>query len=76
MNRILISHYFPWSPAEVKELRELAAAMTPVGLIAAQLGRTPPAIRAKAKTERIALSDVPAISLAIRTARGPAGLQF
>jgi hypothetical protein len=57
MNRILISHYAPWSMAEVRELSELAVAMTPIGSIALQLDRTPPAIRAKARHERISLQE-------------------
>jgi hypothetical protein len=57
MNRILISHYFPWSLAEIKELKRMAAAKKPVGTIALQLGRTPPAVRAKARQERISLRD-------------------
>jgi hypothetical protein len=57
MNRILISHYFPWSPVEVKELKRMAATRKPVGTIALQLGRTPPAVRAKARQERISLRD-------------------
>jgi hypothetical protein len=57
MNRILISHYVPWSPAEVKELKRMAAARTPVGVMALQLGRTPPAVRAKARLERIPFRD-------------------
>jgi len=57
MNQILISHYSPWSATETKELKSLAAAQMPVGAIANKLGRTPPAIRAKARLERIALFD-------------------
>lgn len=57
MNRILISHYALWSPAEIKELKRMAAARMPVGEIALQLGRTPPAIRSKARQERIVLRD-------------------
>lgn len=57
MNRILISHYALWNPAEIKELKRMAAAKAPVGEIALQLGRTPPAIRSKARQERIVLRD-------------------
>ena len=57
MNRVLISHYALWNPAEIKDLKRMAAARTPVGEIALQLGRTPPAIRSKARQERIVLWD-------------------
>ncbi|GLS31820.1 hypothetical protein SAMN04488498_102424 [Mesorhizobium albiziae] len=67
MNQILISHYSPWSPTEVKELKCLAAARMPVGAIANKLGRTPPAIRAKARLERITLFDDHGIRPSSRT---------
>ncbi len=38
MNQILISHYSPWSPTEIKELKSLAAAQMPVGAIANNSG--------------------------------------
>ena len=57
MNRVLISHYVLWSPAEIRELKRMAAARMPVGEIALQLGRTPPAIRSKARQERVVLHD-------------------
>lgn len=59
MNRILISHYTPWTPVEVKELKRMAAIGMPAARIALQLGRTPPAVRAKARLENIALCEEP-----------------
>lgn len=46
----------PWKPTEVARLRKLAAANTPTGLIASELGRTEDAVRNKAAAEGIRLS--------------------
>jgi hypothetical protein len=45
----------PWSPAEVKELRDLAKKNTPTGVIGLKIGRTENGIRNKASQEDISL---------------------
>ena len=45
-----------WTAEEVRKLRELAAAGTPINVIARKLGRTIQAVRHKVKRERIALA--------------------
>ncbi len=45
----------PWTAEEVQQLRELAAVRTSVHAIAKKLGRTPKAIRHRAKSEGITL---------------------
>ena len=45
----------PWSNDDVKELRQLARANTPTGVISLKLGRTPVAVRGKAQREGISL---------------------
>jgi hypothetical protein len=45
----------PWSPAELKQLRSLAKANTPTGVLSLKLQRPPAAIRSKAQRERISL---------------------
>ncbi|HNW87683.1 MAG TPA: hypothetical protein PLP25_00650 [Candidatus Limiplasma sp.] len=44
-----------WTDAEISKLKTLAEANTPTPLIAARLGRTVEAIRAKASEEGISL---------------------
>lgn len=44
-----------WTPAAVKQIRELAAGNTPTRVIGVKLGRTEDAIRAKAQEEGISL---------------------
>jgi len=45
----------PWTPTQVKELRQLAKENTPTRVIGLKLGRTEDAIRAKASEEGISL---------------------
>ena len=49
-------HMRRWTAGEVQQLRELAAAETPVNVIARKLKRTLKAVRARAKREGIALA--------------------
>jgi hypothetical protein len=46
----------PWTPADVRALRQLAKANTPTRVIALELGRTEAAIYAKASQEGISLA--------------------
>jgi hypothetical protein len=52
------NHGKGWTPAQVKKLRELARGNTPTGLIAWELGRTKPSVRAKASEKNITLKPV------------------
>ncbi|NII56111.1 hypothetical protein [Luteibacter sp. SG786] len=45
----------PWTPANVKELKTLAAQNTPTRVAALKLGRTPAAVAGKASSEGISL---------------------
>lgn len=45
----------PWTPAEVKQVKQLAAANTPTRVIGLKLGRTEAAIYAKASESSISL---------------------
>ncbi|WP_327639546.1 hypothetical protein OHB24_14620 [Kribbella sp. NBC_00482] len=45
-----------WTDDQVRQLRELAAGNTPVGVMSLKLGRTEDAIRSRAQSEGIALS--------------------
>lgn len=47
-----------WSPALVKELKQLAKANTPTRVIGLKMGRSEDAIRAKASDEGISLKPV------------------
>jgi hypothetical protein len=49
-------HYSRWSKGEVRELRQLARAKTPMRDIGRKLGRTPISIRGKAQREGISLA--------------------
>lgn len=44
-----------WSPAEVKQLRQLAAENTPTRVIGLKLGRPVDGVRAKASEKKISL---------------------
>lgn len=44
-----------WSPADVRKLKNLASGNTPTGLIAWELDRSVPAVRAKASEKNISL---------------------
>ncbi|MEP6669000.1 MAG: hypothetical protein ABJF10_07610 [Chthoniobacter sp.] len=46
----------PWTPADVKQLGQLAKQNTPTRVIGLKLGRTPDAVYKKASTEEIPLS--------------------
>lgn len=45
----------PWTPTDVRQLRELAAGNTPTRVIGLKLGRTPDAIYGKASDKNISL---------------------
>ena len=45
-----------WSPADQKELNQLAKGNTPTGIIAMKLGRTEGAVRSKAQSLGVSLS--------------------
>ena len=45
----------PWTPQDVKTLKELAKENTPTGVISLKMGRTPAAIRNKAHLSGISL---------------------
>lgn len=45
----------PWSPQDVKELKDLAKGNTPTRVIGLKLGRTETAVQAKASQEKISL---------------------
>ncbi|MDX6652051.1 MAG: hypothetical protein QOJ38_832 [Solirubrobacterales bacterium] len=44
-----------WTPAQVRQLRKLAKGNTPTGVIGLKLGRTKPAVQAKASEKKISL---------------------
>lgn len=46
----------PWTPAEVKQLQELAKGNTPTRVIGLKLRRTPEAIYTKASQEGVSLA--------------------
>jgi hypothetical protein len=46
----------PWTPQDVKQLRQLAKENTPTRVIGLKLGRTETAIYQKARAERISLA--------------------
>lgn len=45
----------PWSPSDVKDLKDLARGNTPTRVIGLKLGRTEHAVRSKASDEGISL---------------------
>jgi len=45
----------PWSPAQVQQLKTLAAGNTPTRVIGLKMGRTPTAVQSKASTEGVSL---------------------
>ncbi len=47
----------PWTPEELRQLRELAAAGFPINVIARKLKRTSSAVRNKARKEGIARAE-------------------
>lgn len=48
----------PWTADEVKELRSLAKANTPTGVLSLKLQRPPGAVRSKAQREGISLRPI------------------
>ncbi len=48
----------PWSPADLKKLKELAKGNTPTGVMSIELQRPPAASRSKAQREGISLRPV------------------
>jgi len=45
----------PWSPAQVQQLKTLAAGNTPTRVIGLKMGRTPTAVQSKASAEGVTL---------------------
>ena len=45
----------PWSPAQVQQLKTLAAGNTPTRVIGLKMGRTPTAVQGKASVEGVSL---------------------
>lgn len=45
----------PWSPAQIQQLKTLAAGNTPTRVIGLKMGRTPTAVQSKASTEGVTL---------------------
>jgi hypothetical protein len=48
----------PWSPADLRKLRQLAKGNTPTGVMSVKLQRPPAAIRSKAQREGISLKPI------------------
>jgi hypothetical protein len=48
----------PWTPTDIRTLKELAKGNTPTGVISLKMGRTPAAIRNKAGLEGISLKPI------------------
>lgn len=55
MARTTANHGKQWTPAEVKQLKQLAQVNTPTRVIGLKLGRTEDAVRAKAGENNISL---------------------
>ena len=49
------NHGKPWTPAQVNQLKDLAAHNTPTRVIGIKTGRTPEAVQSKATDEGISL---------------------
>jgi hypothetical protein len=49
------NHRAPWTPDQVKQLRQLAKENTPTRVVGLKLGRTPGAVAAKAGEKGISL---------------------
>lgn len=45
----------PWTDAQVKQLKDLAAGNTPTRIIGLKMGRSPAAVQNKASTEGVSL---------------------
>lgn len=48
----------PWTPADLRKLKQLAKGNTPTGVISLRLQRPPAAIRSKAQREGISLRPI------------------
>lgn len=48
----------PWSPAQVQQLKTLAAGNTPTRVIGLKMGRTPTAVQSKASAEGVSLKPI------------------
>jgi hypothetical protein len=55
MSKTPKNHGKEWTPADMKQLKELANGNTPTRLIANKLGRTEDSVRAKASEEDVSL---------------------
>lgn len=49
------NHGKPWTPDQVKDLKQLAKENTPTRVIGLKLGRTEDSVRAKAQDENVSL---------------------
>jgi hypothetical protein len=49
------NHRAPWTPAQVKQLKELAKGNTPTRVMGIKLERTPEAVQSKASKENVSL---------------------
>jgi hypothetical protein len=49
------NHGKPWTPQDVRQLRQLANGNTPTRVIGLELGRTPGAVESEASREHISL---------------------
>lgn len=49
------NHGKPWTPADVRQLKQLASENTPTRVIGIKTGRTPEAVQSKASEENISL---------------------
>jgi hypothetical protein len=49
------NHRAPWTPTELKQLKQLARENTPTRVMGIKLGRTPGAVQQKASQEGISL---------------------
>lgn len=48
----------PWSPAQVQQLKTLAAGNTPTRVIGLKMGRTPTGVQSKASAEGVSLKPI------------------
>ncbi len=49
------NHGKPWSPEQVKELKQLAKENTPTRVMGLKLGRTPESVQSRASSEGVSL---------------------
>lgn len=55
MSKKPTNHGKPWSPSDVKHLKQLAKENTPTRVIGLKMGRTPDAVQSKASEEGVSL---------------------